>query len=95
MENPAGQEDKNRNGQVDEGETDPNKADTDGDGISDGEQARQEAPQEGDAEPQGEEGEGLTPEEAERYLQALEEGLPDQQRRLPPGSRRARPEKDW
>ncbi len=31
-----GQEDANRNGQVDEGETDPNKADSDGDGLADG-----------------------------------------------------------
>ena len=81
---------------MDEGETDPNKPDTDGDGISDGEEAQQQAePRESAGEPQPEEQEGLTPEEAERYLQGLEEGLPQQNRRLPPGSRRARPEKDW
>jgi Ca-activated chloride channel family protein len=88
-----GQEDQNRNGRVDEGETDPNDPDGDGDGTSDGEEAQ--APQQAGAEPAPGDGEGLTPEEAERYLQALEEGLPDRQRRLPPGARRARPEKDW
>ncbi len=89
-----GQEDQNRNGRPDEGETDPNKPDTDGDGVSDGEEARQQEG-EGGGEPQDEEQEGLTPEEAERYLQSLEDGLPQQKRRMPPGSRRARPEKDW
>lgn len=93
-----GEEDRNRNGQVDEGETDPNRPDSDGDGVSDGEEAQQQQadqqPGEGEAQPQ-EQPEGLTPEEAERYLQGLEEGLPQQKRRLPPGSRRARPEKDW
>lgn len=93
---PDGQEDQNRNGQLDEGETDPNRSDTDGDGVSDGEEAQQQGePQEGQGEAQPEEQEGLSPEEAERYLQGLEEGLPDQQRRLPPGSRRSKPEKDW
>ncbi|MEM7354582.1 MAG: tetratricopeptide repeat protein [Acidobacteriota bacterium] len=92
-----GEEDQNANGAVDEGETDPNKPDSDGDGTPDG----QEAQQQQQSEPQGEGGEqpaepeGLTEEEAERYLQGLEEGLPQQQRRLPPGSRRAKPEKDW
>ena len=87
-----GQEDRNRSGQVDEGETDPNNPDTDGDGISDGEEAEQQE-QQGSQE-QSEDEEGLTPEEAERYLQALEEGRPDQ-RRASQGGRRARPEKDW
>jgi Ca-activated chloride channel family protein len=92
---PDGQEDQNRNGQVDEGESDPNNPDSDGDGVSDGEEAQQEGePQQGEA-TEGEEQEGLTPEEAERYLQALEEGLPDQKHRLPKGTKRARPEKDW
>ena len=92
-----GQEDQNRNGQVDEGETDPNKPDTDGDGTSDGEEAQQQQQdqQQGAGEQQAEEPEGLTPEEAERYLQSVEEGLPQQRRRLPPGARRAKPEKDW
>ena len=29
------------------------------------------------------------------FDEALEEGLPDNQRRVPPGSRRTQPEKDW
>ena len=45
------------------------------------------------AEPeQGEE--GLTEEEAERYLQGLEEGRPDQ-RRPPQRGQQRRPVKDW
>ncbi len=91
-----GQEDQDRNGQVDEGETDPNNPDTDGDGTGDAEEAQEQQAQEQGGEPQqAEDQEGLTPEEAERYLQSLEEGLPDQKRRLPKGTRRARPEKDW
>ena len=67
------------------GVTDPNAADSDGDGVPDGAAASAAgAPQ-----PL----EGLTPEEAERYLQALQEGRPDQQRQ---GAARAtRPLKDW
>ncbi|MCP4661063.1 MAG: tetratricopeptide repeat protein [bacterium] len=89
-----GQEDQNRSGQVDEGETDPNNPDSDGDGVSDGEEAEQQEQQGSQGEEPPEDEEGLTPEEAERYLQALEEGRPDQ-RRAPKGTRRARPEKDW
>lgn len=96
---PDGQEDQNKNGQVDEGETDPNNPDSDGDGTPDGQQGEPQGEEQGEqqqAEAQpGEEQEGLTPEEAERYLQGLEEGQPQQKRKLPKGSRRARPEKDW
>lgn len=93
---PDGQEDQNRNGKVDPGETDPNKADTDGDGQSDFEEAMAEQQAQGGGEAQpAEPQEGLTPEEAERYLQALEEGLPLPKHQLPPGSRPAQPEKDW
>lgn len=35
---PDGEEDANRNGRVDDGETDPNQWDTDGDGMSDGDE---------------------------------------------------------
>jgi tetratricopeptide (TPR) repeat protein len=91
-----GQEDRNRNGQLDEGETDPRNPDSDGDGVPDGqEEQAPQPPQAGQAQGQeGESPEGLTPEEAARYLQGLEEGRPDPQRKLPPG-RRGRPAKDW
>jgi tetratricopeptide (TPR) repeat protein len=90
-----GQEDRNASGQVDDGETDPNNPDSDGDGVSDGEEAMQEESDEGQAEPQeADEEEGLTEEEAERYLQSLQEGRPQQK----PPERRGRPRrptKDW
>ncbi len=104
-----GQEDRNANGQVDEGETDPNNPDSDGDGIPDSQDPEptggpgQESPEPQDGEEQGEppaaEGQPQDPrelskEEAERYLQALEEGRPDQ-RRGKPSRGRSRPEKDW
>lgn len=86
-----GEEDLNRNGQLDEGETDPNRADSDGDGAPDGAEQREMA---GAAQASaGEQLEGMTEEEAERYLQALEEGRP-RHRPTKPG-RRPRVEKDW
>lgn len=93
---PDGQEDRNRNGRVDPGETDPNLQDSDGDGIPDA----SDTPPEGDGSGRGSQGgprelpPGMTPEEAERYLQALEEGRPDPQRRGQRG-RRSRQAKDW
>lgn len=104
-----GQEDRNANGRVDEGETDPNNPDSDGDGIPDGQDPQptegsgesSPEPQEGEesGEAQAAEGqpgnpEGLSEEEAERYLQALEEGRPDQNRGKPARGR-SRPAKDW
>jgi Ca-activated chloride channel family protein len=93
-----GQEDRNANGQVDDGETDPNNPDSDGDGKSDGQEAleqqdpdQQQDQQEQQGEP--EDLEGLSREEAERYLQALEEGRPQQ--RQPHRGRPRRPAKDW
>ncbi len=87
-----GDEDRDRDGRVGPGETDPNNPDSDGDGVPDGAE-----PGAGSAESEaaaaGEADEGLTPEEAARYLQALEEGRPDQ-RHAAPGARR-RPLKDW
>lgn len=87
-----GAEDLNADGKVDSGETDPNKPDSDGDGVPDGEdQGRAEG--DGGASGQPQDGEGLTPEAAERYLQALQEGRPQQRRRGKQGQRR--PVKDW
>ncbi len=80
-----GEEDRNGNGRVDEGETDPNRPD-------DSPQQGQE-PSEAQQQPQGEPRE-MTPEEAERFLQALQEERPDEQRKGKPG-RRVRLEKDW
>lgn len=79
---------------MDEGETDPNNPDSDGDGTPDAREAeaaaaRETAADAGELPP----GEGLTPEEAERYLQAIQEGRPEQRRGQP--GRRARPLKDW
>ena len=93
---PDGQEDRNRNGQVDPGETDPNLQDSDGDGIPDA----SDTPPEGDGSGRGNQGgpqelpPRMTPEEAERYLHALEEGRPDAKRRGQRG-RRSRQAKDW
>ena len=93
---PDGQEDRNRNGRVDPGETDPNREDSDGDGIPDA----ADAPPEGDGSDPGSQGgpqeqpPGMTPEEAERYLQALEEGRLDPNRRGQRG-RNKRQAKDW
>ena len=104
-----GREDRNANGQVDEGETDPNNPDTDGDGIPDsqdpepagGEGQEPPQPEEGEEQGQAQPAEGqpqdpeeLSQEEAERYLQALEEGRPDQNRGKPARGR-SRPAKDW
>jgi len=91
-----GQEDANANGRVDPGETDPNDPDSDDDGTSDGAEALegQQPPPEEQGQ-QGEEGEQeLSKEEAERYLQSLEEGRPQQQQPAQQGRPR-RPEKDW
>ncbi len=89
---PDGAEDSNRNGRVDAGETDPNRADSDGDGVPDAADPDTPAGTVAAAQAEGDPG-GLTPEEAERYLQALEDGRPQQRR---PGDRRAtRPRKDW
>ena len=88
-----GEEDRNRNGRVDEGETDPNVADTDGDGTGDGEERNQEQQQAGGQAAEGEPTDEMSEEEAARYLQALEEGRPDSQKRAP--GRRTRLEKDW
>lgn len=86
-----GEEDRNRNGAVDEGETDPNRADSDGDGRSDGEEhGASGAAQQAAA---TESLEGMTEEEAMRYLQALEEGRPDNRPARP--GRPVRVEKDW
>ncbi len=93
---PDGQEDRNRNGRVDPGETDPNRQDSDGDGIPDA----AEPPSDGDGSDPGNQGgpreapPGMTPEEAERYLQALEEGRLDPNRRGQRG-RSSRQAKDW
>ena len=93
---PDGQEDRNRNGQVDPGETDPNLQDSDGDGIPDA----SDTPPEGDGSGRGNQGgpqeqpPRMTPQEAERYLQALEEGRPDSKRRGQRG-RRSRQARDW
>ena len=83
-----GEEDRNGNGRVDEGETDPNRPD-------DSPQEGQE-PSEAQQQPQQQEGEPreMTPEEAERFLQALQEERPEEQRKGQPG-RRVRLEKDW
>ncbi|MEM7052171.1 MAG: tetratricopeptide repeat protein [Acidobacteriota bacterium] len=94
---PDGAEDLDRDGERDEGETDPNQRDTDGDGIPDGEDPDATQPEGSTSasggNPQGGEERPMTPEEAARFLEALEEGRPQQQR---PGPRRpARPEKDW
>jgi tetratricopeptide (TPR) repeat protein len=82
-----GEEDADRDGAVDPGETDPNRPDAPAGAAGAGPAgAPQEAP--GDRE--------LTPEEAERYLQALGEGQPRPQ--APPearAGRRAKPDKDW
>ena len=75
-----GQEDANANDQVDSGETDPNLADTDGDGRNDFEEASASKP------------ERMTEEEAERYLQALDDDKPRDERRA---SGRRRHAKDW
>jgi Ca-activated chloride channel family protein len=94
-----GQEDRNANGKVDDGETDPNNPDSDGDGKSDGQEAleqqdpEQQEQEQQQGEPEPEELEGLSEEEAERYLQSLEEGRPDQQRKQK--GRPRRPLKDW
>jgi hypothetical protein len=74
---------------LDPGETDPNQADTDGDGIPDA----QESPGGDAGAPDQESLEGMTPEEAERYLQALQEGRPT--RRHPERGRRVKGDKDW
>ena len=86
-----GSEDANLSGGVDPGETDPNKVDSDGDGTPDGEQAGETAAAEAPAEPEA--GDRLSPEEAARYLQAIEEGRPQRQHRVP--GRQRRPAKDW
>ncbi len=89
-----GQEDINRNGRVDEGETDPNNPDSDGDGTPDSQEAEARAEQQAAAEmDEPPPGEGLSPQEAERYLQAIQEGRPEQRRGQP--GRRGRPLKDW
>ncbi len=89
-----GQEDLNSNGRVDEQETDPNNPDSDGDGVPDGQEAEARAQQEAAAEASElPPDESLTPEEAERYLQAIQEGRPEQRRGQP--GRRTRPLKDW
>ncbi len=93
-----GQEDQNRSGGVDDGETDPNNPDSDGNGVSDGEQATQDQeeqePQEQQGEGEPEQPEGLSEEEAERYLQSLEEGQPENRHPQQRGKPR-RPSKDW
>jgi len=83
-----GEEDRNKNGRTDPGETDPNNADSNGNGIDDGAEARNRQSDSRSAEQRGE----MSEEEAERYLQALQEGKP--QNRRPRGRRRAQ-EKDW
>ena len=85
-----GEEDLNRNGRVDPGETDPNNPDTDGDGRPDSQDRQAGA---ASAEDLAEPSRALTQEEAERYLQALEEGRPV--REQPGRGRRRRTDKDW
>ena len=85
-----GEEDANANGQVDAGETDPNLADTDGDGRNDFEEDREgtsSQPQAPASTP-----ERMTEEEAQRYLQALEDEKPREERRA---TGRRRQPKDW
>jgi Ca-activated chloride channel family protein len=74
------------------GETDPKRADSDGDGVPDAEEApRPEPGQERAGEAAAER--GMTPEEAERFLRALSEGRPELRRAAP--GRRVRTAKDW
>jgi tetratricopeptide (TPR) repeat protein len=90
-----GQEDRNANGSVDPEETDPNNPDSDGDGMTDGQEAAGQQPEQStQAQPEEIGEKGLTPEEAERYLQGLREGRPDQKRKPQRGQPR-RPVKDW
>ena len=90
-----GEEDRNANGRVDPGETDPNNPDTNGNGIGDREETTLPETQSetGEAQPTEQAGE-LSEEEAERYLQALEEGRP-QNRGLRGTAGRRGQEKDW
>ena len=89
---PDGEEDKNKNGRVDENETDPNKEDTDGDGVPD---AQEEVnAQQGQAK-EAEAGDDMSEESAQRYLQALEEGRPEDARKAKGRGRRGRSGKDW
>jgi Ca-activated chloride channel homolog len=85
-----GEEDLNKNGRVDPGENDPNKKDTDADGIPDA----QEAKAGGKEDAQSDEEKNMSPEEGVRYLQTLEEGRPNKQKRVRKGARR-RSRKDW
>jgi tetratricopeptide (TPR) repeat protein len=77
-----GEEDLDRDGELDPGETDPNNSDSDGDGTPD---AREVG--EGEAAEPGELSEAI----AARLLDALEEGKP--RRKVPVDARRT--EKDW
>jgi Ca-activated chloride channel family protein len=85
-----GEEDLNRNGRLDPGETDPNQPDS-GEGGSQAETSGDGLQETQVPARSGLESAELSEEEAERYLQAIEEGLP---RRSHPG-RPMRPEKDW
>ncbi|REJ83383.1 MAG: tetratricopeptide repeat protein [Acidobacteria bacterium] len=80
-----GEEDANRNGRVDPGETDPNQPDPP--------QSEPSEPRQGDGRPQSSEPAGMTPEEAQRFLQALQEERPAGERRARAGQ--LRQEKDW
>ena len=89
-----GEEDRNRNGRVDEGETDPNQPDAppEGNGANDqqGEGGEQQQT------PQPAEGEGsMSPEEAARYLQGLDEKRPAGDRRKGRPARRPPGGKPW
>ena len=90
-----GEEDQNRNGQVDPGETDPNQPDGEQQGDQDGPagEEQESEPQQSGA-PQAQQQSTMSPEEAERFLQSLEERRPDSNQQKRPG-RRVKVEKDW
>jgi Ca-activated chloride channel family protein len=90
-----GEEDRNRNGRVDPGETDPNQPDAQPGG------GESQQPDEGEGEPQRQgtpqgpgSDESMTPEEAARYLQGLDEKRPKDPKRAR-AARRAPGGKPW
>lgn len=91
-----GEEDKNRNGRVDEGESNPNRPD----------EAPAESADQDSQEPESSDGDGsqqpqqgqpnqLSPEQAERLLAALQDQRPASSRKLPEDARKAKSAKDW
>ena len=87
-----GEEDANRNGQVDPGESDPNVPEGDESSRGQAEEPREE--QDGDQAEGPTPGRQMTEAEAERYLQSLEEERPADPKRAKSASR-VRVEKDW